>query len=81
MSKGAIPEGVAHDWSVFNFLAPWVDGHVKCGKVTKKLLGAAARWRMRTGYFSMPYEHKAYHRLRQVMNKLGVPRIGAPVGN
>ncbi len=67
--KGAIPEAVAKEWSVFNFLAPWADGHVKCGKLTKAVLGAAARWRMKTGFFSMPYEYKAYHRVRQLLNK------------
>jgi len=72
--KGAIPQSVLRDWSVFNFLAPWVDGHVKCNPVMKKLLGGSARWRMRTGFFSMPYEFKAYHRARQLVDRLWTSR-------
>ena len=79
--KGAIPQSVARDWSVFNFLAPWADGHVRCSPVMKKLLGAAARWRMRTGFYSLPIEHKAYHRMRQLLDKIGVPRLDSSVGD
>jgi len=68
--KGAIPDGVTREWSVFNFLAPWADGNVKCGKVMSTMLGAAARWRMRTGVFAMPYEFKAYHRTRQLIDRV-----------
>lgn len=75
--KGAIPEGVAKDWNVFSFLAPWADGHVRCSPLTRKVLGAAARWRMRTGFFSMPVEYKVYHYARQLLDRMGVPRVEA----
>ncbi len=68
--KGAIPAGVHHDWSVFNFLAPWADGHVKCNPVVKRLLQGSARWRMRTGNFQLPLEFKVYHRARQLLDRL-----------
>ena len=47
--KGAIPPGVQRDWTVFNFLAPWADGHVRCSPLVKRMLQGSARWRMRTG--------------------------------
>ncbi len=71
--RGAIPAGVTRDWSVFNFLAPWVDGNVKCNPLMKKLLVGSARWRMRTGCFTLPLEFKVYHRARQLLHKLWAP--------
>lgn len=68
--KGGIPDNVAKDWTVFNFLAPWAAGHVKCSKPMKKMLGAAARWRLRKGVFTAPYEFKAYHHARQLLDRL-----------
>jgi radical SAM superfamily enzyme YgiQ (UPF0313 family) len=65
--KGTIPQSVERDWSVFNFLAPWVDGHVKASGLTKRVLVQAARWRMRTGCFTLPIEFKIYHRARQLL--------------
>ena len=73
--KGGIPEGVERDWSVFNFLSPWVDDHVKCSKVVKKMLGASARWRMRNGVFQFPFEFKAYHRARQLLDRVWTARL------
>ena len=73
--KGVIPEQVHRDWSIFNFLVPWVDGHVKCSKVMKSMLGASARWRMRTGVFNAPYEFKIYHRARQLMDRVWTAQV------
>jgi hypothetical protein len=75
--KGAIPAGVTHDWSVFSFLAPWVDGHVKCNPVMKKLLVGSARWRMKTGFYKLPLEFKAYHRARQLVERLWTSQAAA----
>ena len=75
--KGSIPPSVHKDWSVFNFLAPWVDGQVKCGPVARKLLQGSARWRMRTGNFGLPIEFKAYHRARVLLDKMwGASAVG-----
>jgi anaerobic magnesium-protoporphyrin IX monomethyl ester cyclase len=73
--KGGIPQKVERDWSVFNFLSPWVDDHVKCGPVMRKMLGASARWRMRNGFFHFPYEFKAYHRTRQLIDRVWTARL------
>ncbi|MGQ0551993.1 MAG: B12-binding domain-containing radical SAM protein [Planctomycetota bacterium] len=73
--KGAIPPRVLRDWSVFNFLAPWVDGHVRATGLTKKVLMQAARWRMRHGVFGMPVEFKAYHRARRLMDRLWTSHV------
>lgn len=73
--RGGIPESVEHDWSVFNFLSPWVDGHVRCSKVMKSMLGASARWRMRNQFFKLPIEFKIYHRSRQLIDKLWTAQV------
>lgn len=73
--KGAIPSSVQREWSIFNFLVPWVDGHVKCSKVMKSMLGASARWRMRNGMFQFPYEFKVYHRARQLMDRVWTSQV------
>lgn len=73
--KGGIPDSVAKEWSVFNFLAPWVDGHVRCSKVMKTMLGASARWRMKNRVFQAPYEFKVYHRARQLVDKLWTAQV------
>ena len=41
----------------------------------KKMLGASARWRMRNGVFQFPYEFKAYHRARQLLDKVWTTRL------
>ncbi len=66
---GAIPENISREWTVFNFLAPWADGNIHCGPLTKKVLGAAARWRLKTGFTKVPYEYGLYHRARRLMEK------------
>jgi len=73
--KGAIPQSVEREWTIFNFLSPWVDEHVKCSKVMKKMLGASARWRMRNGFFKFPFEFKAYHRSRQLLDKVWTAQV------
>jgi anaerobic magnesium-protoporphyrin IX monomethyl ester cyclase len=75
--RGAIPAGVERDWSVFNFLAPWADGNVKCSPLVKKLLQGSARWRMRTGNFRLPLEFKVYHRARQLIDRLWTSDVKA----
>ena len=72
---GAIPEAVARHWTVFNFLVPWADGHVRAHGLTKKVLVQAARWRMRTGCFTLPLEFKVYHRARRLLDTLWTPRV------
>ena len=73
--RGGIPDSVQRDWNVFTFLSPWVDDHVKCSTVMKKMLGASARWRMRNGVFQFPYEFKAYHRARQLIDRVWTARL------
>jgi len=75
--KGGIPESVERDWSVFNFLSPWVDDHVRCGPVMRRMLGASARWRMRNGFFKFPYEFKVYHRARMLLDRVWTTRLAA----
>ena len=71
---GAIPESVARQWTVFNFLVPWADGHVRASGLTKKVLVQAARWRMRNGVFALPLEFKVYHRARRLLDAIWAPR-------
>ncbi len=73
--KGGISDRVNHDWTVFNFLAPWVDGHVKCSPVMRKMLGASARWRMRSGSFGFPVEFKIYHHARRLLDKVWTANV------
>ncbi|MHC5210012.1 MAG: B12-binding domain-containing radical SAM protein [Planctomycetota bacterium] len=73
--KGAIPERVQREWTVFNFLAPWADGHVRATGLTKKVLVSAARWRMRTGCFTLPIEFKIYHRARRLLDTLWTSQV------
>ena len=73
--KGGIPAEVEKEWTVFNFLSPWVDDHVKCGPVTRFMLGASARWRMRRGVFRFPFEFKLYHRARLLVEQMFTARM------
>jgi anaerobic magnesium-protoporphyrin IX monomethyl ester cyclase len=73
--KDGIPDNVQREWSVFNFLSPWVDGHVRCSKTMKAMLGASARWRMRNKVFNMPIEFKAYHRAKQLMDRVWTSKV------
>jgi len=73
--KGGIPERVERDWSIFNFLSPWVDGHVKCSPVMRSMLGASARWRMRSGMNGFPVEFKIYHHARRLLDKVWTANV------
>lgn len=75
--KGVIPGSVEREWNVFNFLSPWVDGHVRCSGLVKRMLVPAARWRMRSGFFHFPYEFKVYHRARQLIDRVWKPLAAA----
>lgn len=58
-------------------LAACADASVFCSSLVKTVLVPVARWRMRTGFFTAPYEFKAYHRARQLLDKLWKPAAAA----